>query len=184
MLGCTFRQHALAFGQRQVSRSRLGRTRSVVRSRPDRTLVISHLWRPAHRGRAAPCRACTFSGERNRSERLAGDISVVLPRAASDRLDGDHEEEHADDGAREHPFGADLPGRGQEARVDRIPVPQHRDWHQGWSSNVGSGSLLQAGLELSIPPLPWSIPLMSMVRIVCCGMVRVIVLGNVVVLSP
>lgn len=58
--------------------------------------ACSHCWRRC----ARHCFACQSS---------LGDMSVVLPSSATKGFDSDDKEEHTDDGACEHAFGADMP---------------------------------------------------------------------------
>lgn len=59
---------------------------------------------------------------------LRSDAAVKLARQASPRLNRHAEEEDAKHTAGKHAFGGDVPRLGEEARVDRVPVPEHRDF--------------------------------------------------------
>lgn len=54
-------------------------------------------------------------------------LPVILSPGPPDKLDTNDEEEDAKDGAGEHPLRADVPRREEEAGVDGVPVPEHRD---------------------------------------------------------
>lgn len=56
---------------------------------------------------------------------LLHDEAVVLLGQAAEELEGHDEEDDADAGAGEHALGLDLPGLGDEAGVDDVPVPEH-----------------------------------------------------------
>lgn len=56
---------------------------------------------------------------------LLDDEAVVLLGQAAEELEGHDEEDDADAGAGEHALGLDLPGLGDEAGVDDVPVPEH-----------------------------------------------------------
>jgi hypothetical protein len=55
-------------------------------------------------------------------------MSIVIPCQPPKTLYGDYEKEYADDGTGEFGFGIVVPGGREEAGVDCVPVPEHRDW--------------------------------------------------------
>lgn len=56
---------------------------------------------------------------------LLDDVAVPFLDGAAEELEGHDEEDDADAGAGEHTLAGDAPGRGDEAGVDGVPVPQH-----------------------------------------------------------
>lgn len=51
--------------------------------------------------------------------------AIVFPLQTAEELEEEHEGDDADARAREHAFGGNVPCRGEEARVDGVPVPEH-----------------------------------------------------------
>jgi len=56
---------------------------------------------------------------------FADQKSVVFLDAASEELEEHDQQDDADTGSGEHACAADVPGRRDEAGVDRVPVPKH-----------------------------------------------------------
>lgn len=81
----------------------------------DRVLGSQHI-RPLSEGAIAESKTYLASED---------DAPVVLPAQSPDGLDGHAEKEDTDDTTGEHGLRADMPGRGQEAGVDGVPVPKH-----------------------------------------------------------
>ena len=55
------------------------------------------------------------------------EFSIVFPSQSSEAFDQDDEEEYTDDGSGEGAFGLVVPRGSEEARIDSVPVPEHRD---------------------------------------------------------
>lgn len=56
---------------------------------------------------------------------LASEVNVVLGRQTAKENSDECEEEDADAGSCELGVAVDVPRRGDETGVDRVPVPQH-----------------------------------------------------------
>lgn len=56
---------------------------------------------------------------------LLDEEAVVLLGQAAEELESHDEEDDTDAGTREHALGLDLPGLGDEAGVNDVPVPEH-----------------------------------------------------------
>lgn len=56
---------------------------------------------------------------------------IVLLAQAAEEFDGHDEEDDADAGASEHALGPDVPLLRDEAGVDGVPIPQHRNLARG-----------------------------------------------------
>ena len=56
---------------------------------------------------------------------LAHEKAIVLFDGAAEKLEKDAEEDDADAGAGEHALAGDVPGGGDKACVDGVPVPKH-----------------------------------------------------------
>lgn len=56
---------------------------------------------------------------------LLDEEAVVLLGQAAEELQSHDEEDDADAGARKHALGLDLPGLGDEAGINDVPVPEH-----------------------------------------------------------
>ena len=59
---------------------------------------------------------------------LGLDQAVEFALQAAEAFEQEHEADDADAGAGEHAVGGDVPCRGEEARVDGVPVPEHLSW--------------------------------------------------------
>ena len=55
----------------------------------------------------------------------AAKVVVELALETAEELEDHDEEDDANAGAREGPLAGDVPGAGDEAGVDRVPVPEH-----------------------------------------------------------
>lgn len=56
---------------------------------------------------------------------LGDDVAVVFLACATEEFERHDQEDDADAGAGEGPSGVNVPGAGEEASVDCVPVPQH-----------------------------------------------------------
>ena len=65
---------------------------------------------------------------------LADEKAVVLLDRAPEELERHDEQDDADAGACEHACRGDVPGGGDEAGVDCVPVPEHLGF--GWLASV------------------------------------------------
>lgn len=62
---------------------------------------------------------------RDLSDVMTDQISIKLALRSAEKLKGHHQEDDTDTAASEGSIGSDMPGFGEKACVDGIPVPQH-----------------------------------------------------------
>lgn len=62
---------------------------------------------------------------RNRSDVATDQVSIKFALDSAEKFEGHYQEDDADTTASKSSSGSDVPGLGEKACVDSIPVPQH-----------------------------------------------------------